>query len=422
MNYGCIGEHLPHSFSKIIHEKIENYDYILKELTPDEITPFMQNKAFSGINVTIPYKQTVIPFLDEIDEMAKAIGAVNTIVNRGGKLYGYNTDFAGLSALISRIGLSLPNKKVLIIGTGGTAKTAQAVAKAGGARAILQLSRSPKENSISYREAYEKHADAEIVINTSPCGMFPKLDSFPSDENQKPFNFDAFPSLEGAVDVVYNPLRTRFILEAQKRGLRAEGGLYMLVAQAVFAAGHFTGKDYPKNLIDEIFSEIVTQKENVVLIGMPGCGKTTVSAVLAEKLTRNTIDSDDAIIQKIKIPIADYFAQNSEAAFREIESEVIHTLAGETQIVIATGGGAILRDQNIDALRQNGRLYFLDRPLEDLLPTASRPLASSAEAIHQRYAERHERYQAVADVTIQNFASPEETANEIAEKHLKTIR
>lgn len=422
MNYGCIGEHLPHSFSKIIHEKIEHYDYILKELTPEEITPFMQSKAFSGINVTIPYKQTVIPFLDEIDEMANAIGAVNTVVNRDGKLYGYNTDFAGLSALIARIGLSLQNKKVLIIGTGGTAKTAQAVAKASGARAILQLSRSPKEGAISYREAYENHTDSEIVINTSPCGMFPKLDTFPSDENQKPFNFDAFPSLEGAVDVVYNPLRTRFILEAQKRGLLAEGGLYMLVAQAVFAAKHFTGKDYPQSLIDEIFSEIVAQKENIVLVGMPGSGKSTISAVLAEKLARNTIDSDDAILKKIQMPIADYFAQNGEAAFRDIESEVIHTLAGETQIVIATGGGAILKEKNVDALRQNGRLYFLDRPLEDLLPTASRPLASSAEAIRQRYAERYDRYKAVADLTITNFASPEETADEIAEKHLKTLR
>ena len=422
MQYGCIGEHLPHSFSKIIHEKIETYDYILKELTPDEVIPFMQSKDFSGINVTIPYKQTVIPFLDEIDEMANDIGAVNTVVNRNGKLYGYNTDFAGLSALIEKIGLSLANKKVLIIGTGGTAKTAKAVAKISGARATIQMSRSQKEGAVLYREAYEKHRDAEIVINTSPCGMFPNLDGFPSDENQNPFDFDAFPLLEGAVDVVYNPLRTRFVLEAQKRGLRAEGGLYMLVAQAVFAAGHFTGKDYPKSLIDDIFSSLVAEKENIVLIGMPSSGKSTLAGILANTMNRNTVDTDDEIIKTINMPIADYFTQNSEAAFRDVESNVIHHLADKTQCVIATGGGAILKDQNVDALKQNGRLYFLDRALDDLIPTASRPLSSSIEAIRQRYDERYDRYKTVADVIIKNFASPEETANEIAEKHLKTLR
>ena len=422
MNYGCIGEHLPHSFSKIIHEQIEDYDYCLKELAPSEVTPFMQKKDFSGINVTIPYKQTVIPFLDEIDDMAKAIGAVNTVVNRDGKLYGYNTDFVGLSALISHIGLSLNGKKVLIIGTGGTAKTAHAVAQAQNAREIHHLSRSCKAGAIRYTEAYAKHADAEIVINTSPCGMFPNLDSFPSDENQNPFDFHAFPALEGVVDVVYNPLRTRFVLEAQKRGLPAEGGLYMLVAQAVFAAKHFTGKDYPQNLIDRIFSSLSAEKENIVLIGMPGSGKSTLSALLAEKLSCNTIDTDTEIIKRIDMPIADYFAKYGEAAFRKVESDVIHDLAGMTHTVIATGGGAILSKQNIDALRQNGRLYFLDRPLGDLLPTDDRPLANSADAIRKRYQERYALYQASADAVIDSFETPEKTANIIAETHMKELR
>lgn len=422
MNYGCIGEHLPHSFSKIIHEQIESYHYILKELAPDEVAPFMQKKDFSGINVTIPYKQTVIPFLDEIDDMAKAIGAVNTIVNRDGKLYGYNTDFAGLSALICRIGLSLSQKKVLIIGTGGTAKTAHAVAEAGGARAILHLSHSQKEGAIRYSEAYEQHSDAEIVINTSPCGMFPRLDTFPSDENGKPFDFDAFPSLEGAVDVVYNPLRTRFVLEAQKRGLPAQGGLYMLVAQAVFAANHFTGKEYPSDLIDKIFSSLVAEKENIVLIGMPGSGKSTLSGILAETLHCETVDTDSEIIKRIGMPIADYFAKYGEAAFRQTEEDVIHSLAGNTHTVIATGGGAILRRQNIDALKQNGRLYFLDRPLEDLVPTADRPLANSADTIRRRYEERYDIYNSAADVVIRDFESPETTAQEIAENHIKQLR
>ena len=422
MQYGCIGEHLPHSFSKIIHEKIENYHYILKELTPNEVAPFIQSKDFSGINVTIPYKQTVIPFLDEIDDMAKAIGAVNTVVNRNGKLYGYNTDFAGLSALVQKIGLNLKNKKVLIIGTGGTAKTAHAVAKAGGARAIFHLSPFGEAGAIGYRDAYQNHSDAEIVINTSPCGMFPKIESFPTDENQKPFDFDAFPSLEGVADVVYNPLRTRFVLEAKKRGLPAEGGLYMLVAQAVFAAEHFTGKQYPRSLIDEIFSSLVAEKENIVLIGMPGSGKSTVSSLLASKIGYHMIDTDAMILEKIGMPISDYFAKYGESAFRDVESEVIREIAGITHSIIATGGGAILREDNQTMLKQNGRLYFLDRPLDSLLPTADRPLASSADAIRARYNERYGIYTSLADEIITQFETPEVTAKEIENRHIQTLR
>lgn len=411
MIYGCIGEHLPHSFSKIIHEKIEDYDYILKELTPNEVAPFLCEKEFSGINVTIPYKETVIPYLDETDSAAKTIGAVNTVVNRDGKLYGYNTDYAGLAALISKTGLLLKGKKVLIIGRGGTAKTAHAVCEDGGAREVFHITRA------GYRTAYEKHHDAEIVINTSPCGMFPKIDTMPCDAENTPFSFDAFPSLEGVIDVVYNPLRTRFVLEAQKRGLVAEGGLYMLVAQAVFAASHFTGKTYPTTLIDAVFHSLLAEKENIVLIGMPGSGKTTLSKILSENLGYPVIDTDAMIVDKIGMPIGDYFKKYGEKAFRDVESEVIQKVAGLTSTVIATGGGAVLKEENVTALKQNGRLYFLDRPLDSLIPTADRPTASNAEAIKRRYQERYAIYTACADEVIKDFSSPEITAQTILTRH-----
>ncbi len=417
MIYGCIGEHLPHSFSKIIHEKIEDYNYILKELAPDEIAPFMQKKDFSGVNVTIPYKESVIPYLDAIDDAAKAIGAVNTVVNRDGKLYGYNTDYAGLKALIEKTKLSLQGKKVLIIGMGGTAKTAHAVSEDCGARAVLHITRTGKNGTLTYQKAYKEHHDADIIINTSPCGMFPKIDTLPCDSENNPFSFDAFPTLEGVIDVVYNPLRTRFVLEAQKRGLIAEGGLYMLVAQAVFAAAHFTGKTYPTALIDAVFHSLLAEKENIVLIGMPGSGKTTLSKILSENFGYHVIDTDALIIQKIGMPISDYFKENGELAFRAVESEVIQEIAGSTSTVIATGGGAVLKEENITALKQNGRLYFLDRPLASLIPTADRPTASDAEAIKKRYQERYAIYTACADEVIKGFSSPEITAQTIETRH-----
>ena len=235
LSYGCIGEHLPHSFSKEIHGQIGGYAYELKELTPEELPAFMAARSFHGINVTIPYKQAVIPFLDEIDETARAIGAVNTVVNRNGKLYGFNTDLDGLTRLIRRIGLDLSGKKVLIPGTGGTSRTAAFAAEQLGAREIRKISRTGRDGSLTYEEALRDHADAEIILNTTPCGMFPEPDA-------QPLPLDPFRRLEGIVDVIYNPLRSRLVLDARGRGIPAEGGLYMLVAQAVRASEHFTGK------------------------------------------------------------------------------------------------------------------------------------------------------------------------------------
>ena len=415
MRYGLLGEKLKHSFSKDIHNLLGDYSYDLIEVSREELSSFIEAKEFSGLNVTIPYKEAVIPYLDGIDEAAKAIGAVNTIVNRNGRLYGYNTDFYGMEMLFSHAKVDPADKVVAILGSGGTSKTANAVARHLGAKEIIRVSREERDGCISYSALYERSGDIDIIVNTTPLGMFPDIDGCAVDISR-------FDRLAGVIDAVYNPLRTKLVIEAAKRNIRAEGGLYMLVAQAVRASEIFTNTKYDEKILEKVYRRILREKENIVLIGMPSSGKSTLAAILAKTLNRNTIDTDDEITKMIGMPIADYFIKNGESAFRCVESDVIHHLAGKTQSVIATGGGAVLKVQNVDALKQNGRLYFLDRALEDLLPTASRPLASSVEAIRQRYEERYDRYKAVADVTIQNFAAPEETANEIAEKHLKTLR
>ena len=254
MQYGLIGEHLPHSFSKIIHEKIASYNYDLHELMTHEVDSFMRKAAFSGINVTIPYKQTVIPYLDEISDQAAKIGAVNTIVNRDGKLCGYNTDYFGMRDLLIRNGTDPAGKKVLILGTGGTSKTAYAVVSDMGAAEIHKVSRTGKEGALTYGEACTNHSDAEIIINTTPCGMYPGIDDSPVD-------LDCFPRLCGLVDAIYNPLRTVLVLEAQKRGIPAQGGLYMLVVQAVYAAELFTGEKIDDAVTEEVYREILNSKE-----------------------------------------------------------------------------------------------------------------------------------------------------------------
>ena len=417
MQYGVIGEHLPHSFSKIIHEKIESYSYVIREVAKDRLDSFMKEKAFDGINVTIPYKESVIPYLDGVDPMAKAIGAVNTVVNENGRLYGYNTDFKGLSALIRRLGLSLKDKKVLILGTGGTSKTAKALAVAEGAKAVYRISYFQSEDAISYKEAYEQHSDADILINTTPCGMFPKLDTIATDEKEEELSLSRFTRLEGVVDVVYNPLRTRLVQEAEHRSLASGGGLYMLVAQAVFAAEYFTKKSYPPSLIDEVFHEIVSAKENIVLIGMPASGKTTVGKLLAERMGRTLIDTDEEIVKLTGKDIPTIFREEGEEAFRRYESEAIASLAAKEGLVIATGGGAVLKKDNVRRLKHNGKLYFIDRPLSALIPTNDRPTASNREAIEARYRERYRIYRESADHRIDADCSPDAVADMVLAHH-----
>ena len=419
MEYGLIGEHLPHSFSKEIHGRCADYDYRLTELAPDEIDGFLKAKNFKAINVTIPYKQTVIPYLDEIDVAAKEIGAVNTVVHKNGKLYGYNTDFYGMVFLIRRIGISLSGKKVLILGTGGTCRTARAVAKDAKAAQIITVGRSAGAD-VSYEEAYAIHADAEVMINTTPCGMYPYADGT-AERAGTPLDLSHFPRLCGVVDAVYNPLRTNLVLDAKERGIPAEGGLSMLVAQAVKACRIFLGRDFEgmEDEADRIYRQIAAEKENIVLTGMPGSGKTTVGKALAEALGRPFLDTDQGIVQRAGKPISQIFDEMGEAGFRDLETQAVRDAANQsTGCIIATGGGAILREENLRALRRTGRIYFLDRALEALLPTDDRPLASTAEAIRKRYAERYERYCSTCDRRVEIDESVEHTVEFIRKDFL----
>lgn len=393
MEYGCIGEHLSHSFSKEIHAAIGEYSYILQEIEPRKLEEFIKNKNFSGINVTIPYKSEVIPYLNGISPQAKDIGAVNTIVNKDGVLYGYNTDFFGMRALIQKTGLELSGKKVLIAGTGGTSKTAFAVARSMGASDIVVVGRTGARGSVTYEDVYRHHTDAQIIINTTPCGMYPDIANSPLDT-------DCFSGLQGAIDAVYNPLRTVFVQQVQKRGLPAQGGLYMLVAQAVFAAEKFTGKSYGTRVIDEIYGKILSEKENIVLIGMPGSGKTTVGKILADNRGLEFVDTDKYIEQKYAKSPEHIIRENGIDVFRDIESAAVEEICVKNGCIIATGGGAVLREKNVDLLKQNGRLWFLDRPIEDIVPTQDRPLSSNTDELKKRYHERYDIYCSVADEVI----------------------
>ena len=392
MQYGLIGEHLTHSYSCEIHGKIADYQYELCELRPDELDAFLREPEFKAINVTIPYKQSVIPYLYYSPDKAKSIGAVNTIVNRDGKLYGYNTDFMGMEALFVHMGVSLTDKKVLILGTGGTSRTARAVAEALGAREILKVSRKSGEGVITYDEALSKHNDAEIIINTTPVGMFPKSDA-------RPIDISGFTKLEGILDAIYNPLRTNLVQDGQERGIPASGGLYMLSGQAVFASAIFQGIETDTKLIDTAYNAVLGQKRNIVLIGMPSCGKTTVGKMLAQQTGMELIDTDELITERVG-SIPDFIRTEGETAFRNVESEVIKSIADKSGCIIATGGGSVLRHENVRALKHNGVVVFLDRALENLITTDDRPLSSSRETLERRYHERYDIYRASADVII----------------------
>ncbi len=393
MEYGCIGRKLAHSFSKTIHSRLCNYDYQLLELEPQQLDEFMRSRMFKGINVTIPYKQDVIPYLDHISDTAKDIGAVNTIVNKDGMLYGYNTDFSGMKALAQNAGIDFKNKKTVILGSGGTSKTALAVAEHCGALEAYRVSRSAKDGCISYDQLYACHSDAEIIINTTPCGMFPKLDD-------TAVQLDRFPNVCGVLDAVYNPLRSRLVMQALDRGIPAAGGLYMLVAQAVFAAEKFCGEKFCRRDIDRVYDDILREKQNIVLIGMPGCGKTTLGQIIAQRLGREFIDIDEKIVEREKMSIPDIFAKGSEPLFRKIESEVIDSVSCQCQAVIATGGGAVLNRHNVTALKQNGRLCFINRPIDKLPVTDTRPLSDDRKKLAKLYETRLPVYRQSCDIEI----------------------
>lgn len=412
MKYGLIGEHLKHSYSCEIHAQIADYEYELHEIPPSGLGEFLKKREFNAINVTIPYKQDVIPYLDEIFDTAKRIGAVNTIVNRNGRLYGDNTDFAGMLALAKHIGVDMKGRKVLILGTGGASKTGHALAEYMGAQSAFYVSRSGKDGSISYEQAVTEHSDAQIIINATPVGMFPKQDG-------RPIDISAFPKLEGVIDAIYNPLRTNLILDAQERGIPAEGGLYMLSAQAVHASAVFRDIPLDESLVDKAFKSVKNDKQSIVLIGMPSSGKTTVGRILAEKCGKQLADTDEYIVRKIGMPISDFFAKHGEAEFRKIEKETVAELSATGGRIIATGGGAVLDAENVRALKQNGVLVFLDRRPENLIATDDRPLASRRSALEKLYAERYDIYCAATELHIDANTTPEAEADAILKELAK---
>ena len=393
MEYGLIGEHLGHSFSKEIHNRIADYDYILKEIEPDRLKDFITSREYRGLNVTIPYKQDVIAWLDEVDEAALDIGAVNTIVNRDGRLYGYNTDYLGMRELILSNGMDLQAATVLILGSGGTSKTAYKVAESLGAKQIIKVSRHPKNGEITYEEAYRDYSYADAIINTTPCGMYPDTEGCPIDVSR-------FNNLSAVVDAIYNPLNTRLVLSARQRGIKASGGLYMLVAQAVKASELFFDTTYAPAVMESIFDSMEGQKKNIVLIGMPGCGKSTVGKALKDRLNREFIDSDAEIVKRAGIEIPRIFSEYGEVYFRKLESEVISDLSKRTGIVIATGGGAILNDKNVEELKKNGELIWLNRPIDSIIPTEDRPLSNDRDKLIKLYTVREPIYRAAADREI----------------------
>ena len=413
MKYGLIGEHLGHSFSKQIQtriaeiENVKDYDYQLVELDKDEFKEFMEKKDFKGINVTIPYKKDVIPYLDEMDESAKAIGAVNTIINVDGKLKGFNTDFGGFLYMVKAHNVHMEGKKVLIIGNGGACAAVKAVCEHENANDIVIVSRSANRGAISYDEMYTSHLDADIIVNTSPVGMYPNIMNAPVDVSW-------FHKLECVLDVVYNPILTRLCFEAQEADIKRVVGLEMLIAQAKYTFEIFENMSFDDSIIDEIKKEMLKDRCNTVLIGMPSAGKTTIGKMLEEKLGKEFIDLDNMIIAKAGKSIPEIFQESGETGFRAIETEVAIEASKMNNKIIATGGGVVKHKVNMDFLRLNGITIFIDRDIDKLISSdPNRPLSSSKQALQQMYKERYPLYQKYAAYIAVNNANIEETVDDI---------
>lgn len=396
---GLLGEKLGHSFSPRIHQELGGYEYRLYEKSPQELDVFLKSGDFDGLNVTIPYKQTVIPYCARLSPRAQAIGSVNTLVRRAdGSLWGDNTDYDGFSAMLEQANISLDGKKALVLGSGGASKTVQAVLRDRGASVVV-ISRSGPD---SY-DNLDRHADARLVVNTTPVGMYPKNGAAALDIRR-------FPRCEAVLDVVYNPARTRLMLDAEACGIPAFGGLLMLVEQARRAAEIFTGNQIDAAVTGHLTVKLARETQNIALIGMPGCGKTTVGRALADLLGRPFYDADEQIEARAGRKIPDIFAQDGEAAFRKLETEVLAELSRQSGAVIATGGGVVTREENRDLLRQNSTIVWLQRDLHSL-PLAGRPVSQSR-PLNELAAERMPLYRAWSAAAVE-VCGPEETAKAI---------
>ncbi len=384
MRTGLVGEKLGHSRSPYLHSLLGDSEYRLIELAPEELGPFITSDAWDALNVTIPYKRDVMAYCDELTSRAQLIGSVNTLVRRDGRILGDNTDFVGFCDMVQ--GTSFAGKKVCILGSGGASLTVQAACRELGAREVVVVSR---KGEVTYEDT-ERFADADILVNTTPAGMFPDSDGCPID-------LDRFQSLSAVFDLIFNPLCTRLVIEAERRGIAALGGMRMLCSQAHEARCVFG--DTPAISRDELYSTVMRAHENIVFVGMPGCGKSTLARVIADRFKAKFIDTDTEIVDRAGKPIPQIFADSGEQAFRDLESEVVRDACAQFGQVIATGGGAILREENRRAIKWNSFVIWLDCPTERL-STHGRPLSSSPEAVQKLWEQRAQLYREVADVRI----------------------
>ena len=405
---GLIGEHLGHSFSVMIHELLGDYSFVLRELAPSELEAFVKSDELDAYCVTIPYKKAVMPFLDVISPEAQAIGAVNVVVNgKDGKRYGYNTDYFGFDYMVSRSGVSVEGKKAVVLGGGGASATACALLRDKGAKSIVVIDKDDNTP-----EGIAPHRDAEIIVNTTPVGMYPK-------NMISPVSLDDFPDAQAVLDVVYNPARTALMLDAERRGIAAVGGLSMLVAQAAKGFEHFTGDSREEGIIGSVLAQITARSSNLILVGMPGCGKSSVGAIIAESLGREFLDADDEFTKMHSITPADAIRTLGEEKFREMETETVASLGKLSGKVIATGGGVVTRERNYPLLHQNGVIVFLERDIA-LLPTNDRPL-SQGNSLEKLYASRIDAYRRFADLTVESTGIKEKTAELIISAFLEFV-
>ena len=399
--FGLLGRSLGHSWSVPIHAALGCPTYRLIEIEPETLPAFLQQENLGGLNVTIPYKQTVLPLCDEVEDTARTIGSVNTLVRRNGKLMGYNTDAVGFQRMAARTGISFAGKKVLVLGSGGASRTVQAVTKAQGAREVVVISRTGPDN---YANLADRHGDADILVNATPVGMYPHNGACRVDLRD-------LPRCSGVLDLIYNPRRTALLMQAESLGIPCSDGLPMLVAQAVAAEERFFDRTFPADRGEPILKTLRKTMTNLVLIGMPGCGKTTVGHLLAEQTGREALDLDTEIERRAGCSIPTLFAERGEAAFRALERQVAEDLGKRTGVILMTGGGVVKDPRNAPALRQNGRVYHLVRDL-NALPVAGRPLSQS-DSLSALWAEREPLYRQFRDVAIDNNGPASETATAI---------
>ena len=400
MKFGLLGRSLKHSYSPQIHSMLGPYSYELFEVEPEDLPQFMRSGTFSGLNVTIPYKKDVIPYCDELSETARILGAVNTIVRRpDGKLVGHNTDCFGFLSMVHRSGLQLSGKKVLVLGSGGASATVGAVLDKLGALPVV-ISRSGANNYTNLG----LHCDAHAIVNTTPVGMYPNVSASPIDLNQ-------FPQLAGVLDVIYNPARTALLFDAEKKGLVTENGLWMLVAQAKESAEWFTGTKISDAVIPQIHETLRQSMENTILIGMPGCGKSTIGQELAHRLNKEFVDADAKITELAGMSIPEIFASSGEEHFRRLETQALEELGKQSGLVIATGGGCVTREENYAHLHRNGTIVWLQRDI-DKLPTDGRPLSKSGKLL-EMYQIRRPMYERFADIIVDNNQDIEATLSKL---------